>query len=297
MSSSSSSDGDYNNFQKYKKKHQMKKKRKAVPPKTSPKKFTSQFSALKNINDMKSSDESSEKEMTVEQLIEEQKKKKPEDIIALELDDSQTIDAEDVDKAGPSNRTRSQNSQDEKKKKNNAKPQFQRKAQALLDEMRSIEREQKMVEEAHQNAVEYIANKVEAPIITIDTEDCVKVMLGLMTDPEFRHIFKIKYDERFDKVFLDYGAKAGYDKPEDLTLIWDDDEEFKTIKYFDTPRKLKMPLNGTVVLTFNPKKGVQREKREEGEIKIKLNMKKQKNPLERLIHKVILYHFYALVNN
>jgi hypothetical protein len=283
MSTSSSSD-DYSNFQKYKKKY-LKKKRKADSPKTSPKKFTSQFAYLNKMDNMNSSDEASEKEMTVEQMIEEQKKKKvvKEDVIVDLLDDSQNIDDDDIDKAGPSDRTRSQ---DKDKKKEIQKPKFQRKAQAILDEVLSLEREQKLEEQAHLNAVEYIANKVDSPIIVKkNTEQSVTIILGLMDDPEFKHRFNMKYIDRFDQVFLDYGAKAGYDKPEQLTLLWDTEDEYKTVKYFDTPQKLKMPLNGIVNLIFNPVKGAQRQKREEGEIKIKLNMKKQKNPLERIIHK------------
>uniref|UniRef100_A0A914YV48 Ubiquitin-like domain-containing protein n=1 Tax=Panagrolaimus superbus TaxID=310955 RepID=A0A914YV48_9BILA len=288
MASTASSDSDddqYGNFQKYKKRHQMKKRKAVTPPlKTSPKKFESQFSALRKIGAKQSSDEASDTEKTIEQLIEEQKRKKPaEKVIDIEiLNDSLNLDDTD-DGPGPSTRTRSQNSQDGKKKKKDL--QYQGKAQALLDEMRCIERQQKMEEKAHQDAVDYIANKIEAPVITLVADDVVTVFLGLMTDPDFRHVFKLKYTDRFDKIFLDYGSKAGFDKPEDINLLWDTGDEYKTIKYFDTPEKLKMPVNSPVNLSFNPKKGVQRECREEGEIKIKLNMKKEKNPLERFIHK------------
>uniref|UniRef100_A0A914PI77 Ubiquitin-like domain-containing protein n=1 Tax=Panagrolaimus davidi TaxID=227884 RepID=A0A914PI77_9BILA len=115
--------------------------------------------------------------------------------------------------------------------------------------------------------------------------EMITVVLGLLTDPEFRHIFKMKYTDRFDKVYLDYGVKAGYDKPEDLNLLWDDGSDFLNVKYFDSPQKLGMPANGTVCLSFNPKPGAKREKRKEGEIKIKVNTKGEKNPVERLIHK------------
>uniref|UniRef100_A0A914QG33 Ubiquitin-like domain-containing protein n=1 Tax=Panagrolaimus davidi TaxID=227884 RepID=A0A914QG33_9BILA len=115
--------------------------------------------------------------------------------------------------------------------------------------------------------------------------EMITIVLGLLTDSKFRHIFKMKYTDRFDKVYLDYGAKAGYDKPEDLNLLWDDGSDFLNVKYFDTPQKLGMPANGTVYLSFNPKSGAKREKRKEGEIKIKLNTKGEKNPIERFIHK------------
>uniref|UniRef100_A0AC34FQP0 Ubiquitin-like domain-containing protein n=1 Tax=Panagrolaimus sp. ES5 TaxID=591445 RepID=A0AC34FQP0_9BILA len=288
-SSSDSDDDQYGNFQKYKKRHQMKKRKAAAPPlKTSPKKFESQFTALRKLDKKQSSDEASDTEKTIEQLIEEQKRKKPvEKVVEIEIlnDSLVLVDDDTEDVPGPSTRTRSQNSQDAKKKKKEQQQQYQGKAQALLDEMRLIERQQKMEEKAHQDAVEYIANKIEAPVITLAADDMVTVLLGLMTDPEFRHIFKIKYTDRFDKIFLDYGSKAGFDRPEDIILLWDTGDEYKTVKYFDTPQKLNMPINGTVNLAFNPKQGAQRESREEGEIKIKLNLKAEKNPLERFIHK------------
>uniref|UniRef100_A0AC35EZG1 Ubiquitin-like domain-containing protein n=1 Tax=Panagrolaimus sp. PS1159 TaxID=55785 RepID=A0AC35EZG1_9BILA len=285
--SSDSSDGQYGNFQKYKKRHQG-KKRKAVlkPSKTSPpKKFESKFLALKKIGNKESTDEEDETEMTIEQMIEEQKKKKPsqrDEEIEI-LNDSQNVDLdgeEGEDVPGPSTRTRSQNNKDEKKNK-----KHQGKAQAILEEIKSLERQQQIEDKAHKDAVEYIANKIEAPVVTIAGDDMVTIILGLLTDTEFRHIFKVKYTDRFDKVYLDYGAKAGFDKPEDLSLLWDNGNEFVNVKYFDTPQKLGMPVNGTVTLSFNPKPGAKREKREDGEIKIKLNTKKEKNPIERFIHK------------
>jgi hypothetical protein len=115
--------------------------------------------------------------------------------------------------------------------------------------------------------------------------EMITIVLGLSNDPEFLRIFKMKCTDRFDKVYLDYGAKAGFDKPEDLSLLWDNGNEFVNVKYFDTPQKLGMPVNGNVTLSFNPKPGAKREKREDGEIKIKLNTKKEKNPIERFIHK------------
>uniref|UniRef100_A0A914PVM5 Ubiquitin-like domain-containing protein n=1 Tax=Panagrolaimus davidi TaxID=227884 RepID=A0A914PVM5_9BILA len=93
--------------------------------------------------------------------------------------------------------------------------------------------------------------------------EMITIVLRLLTHPEFRHIFKMKYTDRFDKVYLDYGVKAGYDKPEDLNLLWDDGIDYLNIKYFDTPQKLGMPLNATVTLLFNPKPGAKREASED----------------------------------
>uniref|UniRef100_A0AC34F401 Uncharacterized protein n=1 Tax=Panagrolaimus sp. ES5 TaxID=591445 RepID=A0AC34F401_9BILA len=112
----------------------------------------------------------------------------------------------------------------------------------------------------------------------------ITISLGLMTDPEFRHIFKMKYTDRFDRVFIDYGAIAGFDNPEDLIILWHIGDEYKTVKYFDTPEKLKMPLNGTVNLFFNPKRDAKRQTREDEEINIRFNIK-EKDPIERFIHK------------
>ena len=122
---------------------------------------------------------------------------------------------------------------------------FFRKADSYLQELKQIEFEQQCQHEAHTNAVKYIANHIE-PIQHKSADDYVSVYLGILPEGDFHHIFKLKYTDRFDNVFLDYGSMAGFDKPEDFRIVWEKDDEFKNIKYFDTPEKLEMPLRGSV---------------------------------------------------
>lgn len=112
----------------------------------------------------------------------------------------------------------------------------------------------------------------------------VRCVLQVKFDTDFVRFFNIDMKEQFaEKVFLKYSLEAGFTDPESFKILWEHDDTVEIIKFYETPEQRKMPQGQTVLLFFMANEGTVREIRKEGEIKLKFNIKKEKEPLEKFV--------------